>query len=123
MVIFLLFAVLSGVVSLFLVETMSTIRGNEAFQAHVEFSTIAHLYLGRKAHICMQVVMYCALQSVNVASIIISNQVCIDIHSYPIELTRRLTDYGHFTHSTISQNLRAQLYPRVGLWYVYIVCL
>lgn len=73
---FLIFGAISGVVSLFLVETMSTIRGNEVFQARVEYSTIAHLYLGRKSHIIMQVVLYCALQSVNISSIIISNQVC-----------------------------------------------
>lgn len=54
---------------------MSTIRGNEAFQARVEYSTIADLYLGERAHIFMQVILYCALQSVNLSSIIISEQV------------------------------------------------
>ncbi|KUJ07081.1 uncharacterized protein LY89DRAFT_789882 [Mollisia scopiformis] len=71
---FVLFGCLAGITSLFLVETMSTIHGNEAFQARVEFSTVAHLYLGDKAHIIMQVLLYCALQSVNVSSIIISEQ-------------------------------------------------
>jgi hypothetical protein len=72
---FLLFGALSGVISLFLVETMSTIHGNEAFQARAEYSTVAHLYLGNKAHVIMQGLLYCALQSVNISSIIISNQV------------------------------------------------
>jgi hypothetical protein len=76
---FLLFGALSGAISLFLVETMSTIRGNEAFQARAEYSTVAHLYLGNKAHIVMQVLLYCALQSVNISSIIISNQVGFDL--------------------------------------------
>ena len=72
---FLLFGALSGAVSLFLVETMSTIHGNEVFQARVEYSTVAHLYLGDRVHITMQVLLYCALQSVNISSIIISEQV------------------------------------------------
>jgi hypothetical protein len=74
---FLLFGVTSAVVSLFLVETMSTIRGNERFQARVEYSTVAHLYLGNKIHIVTQLLLYLALQSVNISSIIISNQVSI----------------------------------------------
>ncbi|TVY34724.1 hypothetical protein LSUB1_G005024 [Lachnellula subtilissima] len=71
---FLLFSVVSCLASLFLIETMSTIRGNESFQANVEFSTVAHLYLGKRAHIGMQVMLFLALQSVNISSIIISNQ-------------------------------------------------
>ncbi|TVY92647.1 hypothetical protein LAWI1_G002418 [Lachnellula willkommii] len=71
---FVVFSVVSGLASFFLIETMSTIRGNESFQAKVEFSTVAHLYLGRKAHIGMQVMLFLALQSVNISSIIISNQ-------------------------------------------------
>jgi hypothetical protein len=54
---------------------MSTIHGNEAFQSKVEYSTIAHLYLGDKWHWFMQVLLYFALQSVNISSIIISEQV------------------------------------------------
>jgi hypothetical protein len=72
---FIIFGALSGIVSLFLVETMANIHGNNSFQARVEYSTIAHLYLGQKAHILMQVLLYCTLQSVNISSIIISNQV------------------------------------------------
>ncbi|CZR67268.1 uncharacterized protein PAC_17167 [Phialocephala subalpina] len=71
---FVLFGALAGVVSLFLVETMSAIHGNERFQARVEFSTVAHLYLGDRIHILMQVLLFCALQSINVSSIIISEQ-------------------------------------------------
>jgi hypothetical protein len=72
---FIVFGSLSCIVSLFLVETMANIHGNNSFQARVEYSTIAHLYLGQKSHIVMQVLLYCALQSVNISSIIISNQV------------------------------------------------
>jgi len=53
---------------------MSSIHGNENFQGNVEYSTIAKLYTGHKAHIIMQLLLYCALQSVNVSSIIISEQ-------------------------------------------------
>jgi hypothetical protein len=62
---FLIFGACSGIVSLLLVETMANIHGNNSFQVYIEYSTIAHLYLGRKAHILMQVLLYCALQSVN----------------------------------------------------------
>lgn len=68
------FGLVAFIVSLFLIETMSTIHGNEAFQAKVEYSTVAHLYLGKKPHIGMQILLYLALQSVNVSSIIISEQ-------------------------------------------------
>jgi hypothetical protein len=54
---------------------MSTIHGNESFQARVEYSTVAHLYMGDRAHIMMQTLLFCALQSVNISSIIISEQV------------------------------------------------
>jgi hypothetical protein len=67
--------ILSASASLFLVEAMSHIRGNERFQAQVEFATIAELYLGRKSHYILQVILYLALQSVNISSIIISCQV------------------------------------------------
>ena len=53
---------------------MSRIHGNENFQGKVEYSTIAKLYTGNKAHIIMQILLYCALQSVNVSSIIMSEQ-------------------------------------------------
>lgn len=71
---FFLLGLIALIVSLFLVETMSSIHGNEAFQAKVEYSTVAHLYLGRNVHIVMQVLLFFALQSVNVASMIISEQ-------------------------------------------------
>jgi hypothetical protein len=72
---FILFGALSLAVSLLLVETMANIRGNDSFQACVEYSTIVHLYFGQKSHILMQVFLYCAPQSSNISSIIISNQV------------------------------------------------
>jgi hypothetical protein len=72
---FVVFGAISGAVSLFLVETMSAIRGNESFQSRVEYATVAHLYLGDKSHLAMQILLYCALQSVNLSSIIISEQV------------------------------------------------
>jgi len=67
--------ILSASASLLLVEAMGHIRGNERFQAQVEFTTIAELYLGRKSHYVLQVILYLALQSVNISSIIISCQV------------------------------------------------
>lgn len=62
-------------VSLLLTETMSKIHGNETFESKVEYSMIADLYLGRKWHVSLQILLYLALQSVNISSIIISEQV------------------------------------------------
>jgi uncharacterized membrane protein YwzB len=67
--------VLSATASLFLVEAMSHTPGNEHFQLQVEFATIAELCLGPRSHIVLQVILFLALQSVNISSIIISCQV------------------------------------------------
>lgn len=72
---FIVIGILSSFASLFLVEAMSHIRGNERFQAGVEFTTIAALCLGSKSHYVLQAILYLALQSVNISSIIISCQV------------------------------------------------
>jgi hypothetical protein len=112
---------MSGAVSLLLAETMSAIYGNESFQAHVEYSTVAHLYLGDKPHLIMQVLLYLALQSVNISSIIISEQVRIRIHelnitNHCVELTWCTSDHGLLAHPAISQNMWTQLHSRLGLW-------
>jgi hypothetical protein len=76
---FLVVGSLSASASLFLVEAMSHIRGNERFQEQIEFATIAESCLGPKSHIILQIILYLALQSVNISSIIISCQVyCFD---------------------------------------------
>lgn len=72
---FIVVGVLSALASLFLVEAMGHIRGNEQFQGGVEFTTIAALCLGPKSHYVLQTILYLALQSVNISSIIISCQV------------------------------------------------
>ncbi|KAF7726855.1 hypothetical protein EC973_008362 [Apophysomyces ossiformis] len=53
---------------------MARIRGNEKFQAKVELTTIAQLYLGKKYHYFIQIILFLSLQSINVASIILSAQ-------------------------------------------------
>ncbi|KAI9496784.1 hypothetical protein BDB00DRAFT_889615, partial [Zychaea mexicana] len=67
-------AFLSGVASLFICEVLASIRGNEKFQAQVEITTVAQLLLGKKYHYFFQVILYIALQAVNIASIVISSQ-------------------------------------------------
>ena len=71
---FIVFGIIAAGVCFLLIETMSNIEGNENFQGNVEYSTIAKLYTGNKAHIIMQILLYCALQSVNVSSMIMSEQ-------------------------------------------------
>ncbi|OBZ82474.1 hypothetical protein A0J61_09477 [Choanephora cucurbitarum] len=73
-IIFIIIAFLSGCSALFVCEALSNIRGNERFQAKVELTTIAQVYLGKKYHYFFQVMLFLALQAVNIASIIISTQ-------------------------------------------------
>ncbi|KAG1498697.1 hypothetical protein G6F46_005627 [Rhizopus delemar] len=72
--IFIIVAFLSGCSALFVCEALSNIKGNERFQSKVELTTIAQVYLGRKYHYVFQILLYLALQAVNVASIIIAAQ-------------------------------------------------
>lgn len=44
-------------------------------QAKVEFTTVAQLMLGKKYHYFFQIVLFLALQAVNIASIVLSAQV------------------------------------------------
>ncbi|KAL7272460.1 hypothetical protein RUND412_004727 [Rhizina undulata] len=121
---FLIFGVLSGIVSLFLVETMATIRGNEEFQARVEYSTIAHLYLGPKSHVIMQVLLYCALQSVNISSIIISNQTMDTLLIQLFHKTCALSfTEGWVCVSTVSSGSPFNSYILFSLGYLISVCL
>jgi hypothetical protein len=61
---------LSGSAALFLVEAMASITGNENFQAAVEYSTLAQLFLGYRWHWVFQIMLYTALQSQIVTSLI-----------------------------------------------------
>ncbi|KAI9345764.1 hypothetical protein BD770DRAFT_437063 [Pilaira anomala] len=72
--IFITVAFLSGCSALFVCEALSNIRGNEKFQAKVELTTIAQVYLGKRYHYFFQLMLFLALQSVNIASIIIAAQ-------------------------------------------------
>lgn len=68
-------ALLSGTAALFLVEVMSSIEGNEDFQASIEFTTIAHLFLGKRWHVVVQGLLYLAVQTLVIASLLVSFQV------------------------------------------------
>ncbi|KAF8550992.1 hypothetical protein OG21DRAFT_1445836 [Imleria badia] len=67
-------ALLSGTAALFVVEAMSSIEGNEAFQASIEFTTIAHLFLGKRWHLAVQGLLYLAMQTLVIASLLESFQ-------------------------------------------------
>ncbi|KAI9300601.1 hypothetical protein BJ944DRAFT_291577 [Cunninghamella echinulata] len=72
--IFLIIGFLSGCSALFVCEALSNIRGNEKFQAKIELTTIAQVYLGKKYHYFFQFMLYVALQAVNISSIILAAQ-------------------------------------------------
>ncbi|KAG8217068.1 hypothetical protein J3R82DRAFT_5067 [Butyriboletus roseoflavus] len=77
LLVFAAMALLSGTAALFLVEVMSSIEGNERFQASIEFTTIAHLFLGKRWHVVVQGLLYLAMQSLVIASLLVSFQVCL----------------------------------------------
>lgn len=72
---FTLIAFLTGSATLFIIEAMASIEGNEEFQASIEFTTIAHLFLGKRWHWVVQIVLYVALQALIITSLIESFQV------------------------------------------------
>ncbi|KAI7851551.1 hypothetical protein BDC45DRAFT_428038, partial [Circinella umbellata] len=74
MFVFAAIGLLSTFSALFIIEALSSIRGNENFQAKVEFTTIAQLILGKKYHYFFQLILFLALQAVNIASIILAAQ-------------------------------------------------
>jgi hypothetical protein len=72
---FALIAFLTGSATLFTIEAMTSIEGNEEFQASIEFTTIAYLFLGKRWHWAVQIVLYVALQALIITSLIESFQV------------------------------------------------
>ena len=51
-------------------------KGNKHFQGTVEFGTLINFYLGKYPHLFGQLLLYGALQSNAIQSIVISSQVC-----------------------------------------------
>ncbi|ORX55270.1 hypothetical protein BCR36DRAFT_321189 [Piromyces finnis] len=71
---FIFFAVFSTICAQFIIEAMQSIPGNKHFQGTVEFSTLINFYFGKKMHVLGQIILYLALQSANISSIIYSAQ-------------------------------------------------
>ncbi|KAF9516504.1 hypothetical protein BS47DRAFT_1315345 [Hydnum rufescens UP504] len=69
-----LVTILAGSAALFLVESMAAITGNENFQASIEYSTLAELFFGHRWHWVFQALLYVALQSQAITSLIESFQ-------------------------------------------------
>ncbi|KAI9348527.1 hypothetical protein BDR26DRAFT_799106, partial [Obelidium mucronatum] len=75
-VIFLLltFTAISTLSSLFIVEAMQTIPGNQHFQGTVEFATMINFYFGSRAHCLGQFCLYGSLMSQAISSIVMASQ-------------------------------------------------
>jgi hypothetical protein len=77
------FCIISGFSMLFLIQSMQSIPGNTHFQGHIEYSTLINFYFGPTAHVFGQIILYGALQSNAIQSIILITQtidtVLIDI--------------------------------------------
>jgi hypothetical protein len=71
---FLLFAVVSGFSILFIIEAMQAIPANKHFQGNVEFATLINFYFEPKAHIAGQILLFGALVSNSVQSMVLSAQ-------------------------------------------------
>ncbi|TPX49916.1 hypothetical protein SeMB42_g01485 [Synchytrium endobioticum] len=81
---FAVYAVLTSLCSMFVVEAMQSIPGNKHFQGTVEYGTLINFYFSDNfSHIIGQLFLYASLQSTAIASIITSAQtfdsVLIDI--------------------------------------------
>ncbi|CAI2164001.1 17661_t:CDS:2 [Funneliformis geosporum] len=66
---------LGGAASLFLCETLSAVPGNNKFQKQVEFSHLSSLIVPNRHHKrLVQTGLFISMQSINIASIILSSQ-------------------------------------------------
>ncbi|TPX38009.1 hypothetical protein SmJEL517_g00004 [Synchytrium microbalum] len=71
---FLLIGLMTSLTSLFLAEAIANFPRNERLERDVELSTLVRHFFGRRWEAVMQVVLYLSMQSLNIASIIISSQ-------------------------------------------------
>lgn len=85
---------------------MASIEGNEEFQASIEFTTIAHLFLGKRWHWTVQIVLYVALQALIITSLVESFQVSWIPSGPLLWLTSSLSEHGFSSHILGAQNLR-----------------
>ncbi|KAF9348144.1 hypothetical protein BGX34_002657 [Mortierella sp. NVP85] len=67
-------ATLSSLSSLFICEAMTEVPGNDHFQSNVEFSNLILCFFGRRYHLLVQIVCFLAMQTTNIASIVVSAQ-------------------------------------------------
>jgi hypothetical protein len=69
------FTALTSFACTMLTEAMALIPGNERFQKRIEFSNLVHILFGQKLYIAQQICYNLAMQSLNIASIIVTAQV------------------------------------------------
>ncbi|KAK3819864.1 MAG: hypothetical protein J3Q66DRAFT_311615 [Benniella sp.] len=67
-------ATLSSLSSLFICEAMTEVPGNDHFQSNVEFSNLILCFFGRRYHLLVQIICFLAMQTTNIASIVVSAQ-------------------------------------------------
>ncbi|RKP12426.1 hypothetical protein BJ684DRAFT_11494, partial [Piptocephalis cylindrospora] len=67
-------SILSACASLFTIEVMTMIPGNSHFQAKIEFSCLLETFLGPRTRRLAHLWLYLSIQSMNLASIVISAQ-------------------------------------------------
>lgn len=100
---------------------MASIQGNEEFQASIEFTTIAHLYLGKRWHWAVQIVLYIALQSLIITSLIESFQVSTGLVVF--SLSHLFSEYGFPSNFCGAQDLCHQFPERLDMWSALCLCI
>ena len=117
---------LSSLAATMLCEAMALIPGNENYEKRVEFSTIVEHYYGHKAYIVTQCVYSLSLQTLNIASIIVTAQVMDQFlvrivgKSYALAL-----EHGSFVETTdlATPFAGAGLIISLGYMIVTVMCL
>ncbi|TPX44009.1 hypothetical protein SeMB42_g04472 [Synchytrium endobioticum] len=71
---FLIMMVLTAMGSLCLIEAMSKFPGNRQFEQNVEYTVLVHQFYGRGWYYLTHLFIYGSMQSINIASIIVSIQ-------------------------------------------------
>ncbi|KAI9101276.1 hypothetical protein DFS34DRAFT_642435 [Phlyctochytrium arcticum] len=108
LILFGLFALVSALSVLFIIEAMQAIPGNKHFQGTVEFATLINFYFGNYAHYFGQFLLYGALQSNAMQSIVIMAQtfdsIVIDIFGKTCGLALSGPSPGWYCVNKISAN-------------------
>jgi amino acid permease len=129
MVVFLLFfTAVSSLASTMITEAMALIPGNENFQRRLEFSNLALILFGKKFYYMQQLFFNVSMQSLNIASIIITAQPVDSLLTIAFGRTYAITLYPHIEFITVTYDTLDKIYGNdfglsISLGYLLILCI